>query len=71
MIYNYYVNLDSTRNPNYNHEVHKDGCIRMPSTEKRMYLGIFGRCEDALTAAKRIYPDADGCAICCPRCHRG
>ena len=52
MTYNYYVNMDSTGNPNHNHEVHKDGCIRMPSTEKRMYLGIFGRCEDALTAAK-------------------
>ena len=35
MIYNYYVNLDSTRNPNHNHEVHKDGCIRMPDAVNR------------------------------------
>ena len=36
----------------------------MPSDAK--YLGEFDSSEDALQAAKRTYPDADGCAFCCP-----
>lgn len=66
----YYVNRDVTNNPNYNHEVHKSTCPFMPSVQNRIYLGYFASCSDAIKAAKRYYNNVDGCAVCCPECHR-
>ena len=60
----YYVNRHQQVGSGFNHEVHKEGCAWMPSDAK--YLGEFDSSEDALQAAKRTYPDADGCAFCCP-----
>ena len=60
----YYVNRHQQVGSGFNHEVHKLGCYWMPSDAK--YLGEFDSSEDALQAAKRTYPDADGCAHCCP-----
>ena len=66
----YYVNRDTTYNPNHNHEVHKTGCYYMPSN--REYLGSFSSGVDAVAAAKkRGYSDADGCKTCCPEAHHG
>ena len=70
MLYHYYVNKNSTGNPNYNHEVHKDGCQWMPSVENRIYLGYFSSCSEALTEARKHYANVDGCVTCCSACHR-
>ena len=38
----------------------------MPASYYAEYLGEFDSSEDALRKAKETYPDADGCAHCCP-----
>lgn len=63
----YYVNKNAQENRD--HEVHKSGCSRMPEPENRLYLGEFATCHGAVAAAKRIYPEADGCYYCSPACH--
>lgn len=44
----YYVNKETMGNPNYNHEVHAEGCVWMPSAVNRIYLGYFSSCSDAI-----------------------
>ncbi len=61
----YYVN--KIAQPNGDHEVHKDGCIKMPSNRK--YLGNYTNCFEAVRAAKEDYPTANGCWICSRECH--
>ena len=65
----YYVNRHQQVGSGFNHEVHKLGCLWMPSDA--MYLGEFDSSEDALREAKKTYPDADGCAFCCPEINHG
>lgn len=65
----YYVNKNTTGNPNNNHEVHAEGCKWMPSIENRTYLGYFTSCSDAVKKAKESYTAVDGCKTCCPDCH--
>ena len=71
MYKHYYVNTDSSTNPNNNHEVHTEDCIWLPSASKRKYLGYYSDCADAVRKAKLYYINVDGCATCCPKCHRG
>lgn len=67
----YIVNNNQTRNPGLHHEVH--------TLEHALELGItskisLGYCVDefeAVRKAKIYYQDADGCAICCPKAHKG
>ena len=66
----YYVNKDSSNNPNYNHEVHTADCHLLPSPGNRDYLGFFSHCSEALREAKKRYNNVDGCIHCCPECHR-
>jgi hypothetical protein len=70
MLIHYVVNKISTGNPYYNHEVHTDGCQWMPLPENRVDLGYFNSCSEALTEARKYYSNVDGCATCCPSCHR-
>lgn len=56
--------------PNYDHEVHKEGCPWWPR-ESYIDLGEQPTCHSAVAAAKLRYPDANGCATCCPECHKG
>ncbi|MDO8949528.1 MAG: hypothetical protein Q7V61_03285 [Actinomycetota bacterium] len=64
----YYVN--DRAQANGDHEVHKDGCMFMPSAGNKRYLGEFTDCAPAVTKAKTIYPGStNGCATCCPACH--
>ena len=70
MFNHYYVNKVTTGNPNFNHEVHKSSCYYLPSETNRIYLGYFSSCSDAIKAAKAYFSNVDGCAICCPECHR-
>lgn len=62
----YYVNPEPDEDGD--NEVHQTGCHRMPNQAE--YLGQFSNCHDAVAAAKRRYPNADGCRICLPQCHR-
>ena len=53
------------------HEVHNlaspYGCL--PAEENRRDLGYFSSCAEAVSAAKRIYPDSNGCYYCARACH--
>ena len=71
MYKNYYVNQLTAGNPNNNHEVHTQDCYFVPSESNRIYLGSFSSCMDAVQVAKNFYTNVDGCATCCPNCHRG
>lgn len=70
MYKDYYVNRISTGNPNYNHEVHEKGCQWLPSEANRDYLGQYSSCTEAIKKAKEKYTNVDGCATCCPSCHK-
>ncbi len=66
---NYYVNKNAQNNGD--HEVHKQGCSRMPANANREYLGDFSDCHSAVKAAKnKGYTSADGCYYCCNPCHK-
>ncbi len=63
----YVVNMRAQSNGD--HEVHRIGCRSFPKPENRKALGEFSGCVGAVAMARRYYPGADGCAICCPQCH--
>lgn len=65
----YRVNKN-TQSPNYDHEVHKEGCRWWP-TESYIDLGERSSCIEAVAAAKTHYSDANGCKTCSPQCHKG
>jgi hypothetical protein len=44
--------------------VHRDGCPFLPESNKRIYLGKFDFPEDAVTSAKIICLNSDGCNFC-------
>ena len=64
----YYVNKNAQSNGD--NEVHGNPCDWMPLPANRIYLGSFDKCEDAVTAAKKLYPKtANGCIHCSKACH--
>ena len=63
----YYVNKNAQ--PNGDYEVHTLNCSYLPSFENRLFLGMFSNCSEAVQAAKKTYPQADGCYYCCKACH--
>jgi hypothetical protein len=63
----YYVH--KYKDPQGDHEVHIEGCSKMPLPENRMYLGEFSNCQDAVREAKKYYSPVDGCYYCCSPCH--
>lgn len=66
----YYVNINPQPWPeNGEHEVHKDGCPTPPFGSNRHDLGWFSNCQDAVTAARKVYSKVDGCKNCIPQCH--
>jgi hypothetical protein len=67
----YCVNNDHTRNPGLHHEVHTERHAKYLGIRNRTYLGYFEDCHSAVAKAKLFYADADGCAVCCPECHKG
>lgn len=71
MYQTYYVNNNQTRNPGYHHEVHTEAHMKQLGIRSATYVGVFSNEIDAVRAAMRIYADADGCATCCPRAHKG
>jgi hypothetical protein len=64
-MYDYYVNNNAQANGD--HEVHKEGCIYMPSNKK--HLGKFATCSGAVSEAKKTYSRANGCKTCSLECH--
>lgn len=63
----YYLNLlaqaDGYR------EVHTSDCSFLPNKATAIPLGEFTSCEHSLDAAKKLYPQVDGCYYCCRECH--
>lgn len=62
-----YVNKRAQSNGD--HEVHKEGCARLPDSANRMYLGEFNHCWKAVAEAKNFYHQVNGCYYCCRECH--
>lgn len=68
----YYLNKDTSSNPNNDHEVHAEGCVWMPSPLNRQYLGYYSNANQAVVKAKQMgYSKVDGCNTCCPEAHHG
>lgn len=67
----YYINNDQTRNPGLHHEVHTKEHAERLRISNKTYLGCFSSEVEAVHEGKKHFSDADGCAICCPRAHRG
>jgi len=67
---NYCVNTQAQAGSG-DHEVHDlastKGCL--PNPANRLDLGWHAHCSDAVTAAKRIYSDVNGCYYCANACH--
>ena len=67
----YYVNDNQTHNPGLHHEVHTKEHAEQLRIRSTTYVGYFSDEIHAVAQAKTIYSDADGCATCCPKAHRG
>ncbi len=50
--------------------VHKDDCQVRPDETWVEALGRFDGCEAAIAKARDIAGNVNGCALCCPDCHR-
>lgn len=64
----YYLNKNAQ--PSGEHEVHKDGCHRMPELQNRIYLGYFLNAKDAVREARKYFENVDGCYYCSEDAHR-
>ncbi|SHK83571.1 hypothetical protein SAMN05444266_101308 [Chitinophaga jiangningensis] len=51
-------------------EVHVETCQKLPLSQNRIRLGEYYHCAEAVNAARKLYPTADGCKICSPACNR-
>ena len=67
----YYVNKNQTCNPGLHHEVHTEEHAIWLGISSKINLGCCLNAIDAVAKAKAYYYDADGCAMCCPRAHKG
>lgn len=63
---NYYV---SKKAANGDHNVHKEGCPRLPKPENRLFLGYFSSGEGTVEEAKKYYAASDGCCFCAGEKH--
>ena len=64
----YYLNKNAQ--PSGEHEVHKEGCHRMPELQNRIYLGYFLNARDAVREARKYFDNVDGCYYCSEEAHR-
>ncbi len=64
----YYVSVNAQKTGE--HEVHSWLCSSLPNVNNRILVGSFDGCKDALKAAKKIFPQVDGCARCSPECNK-
>lgn len=63
----YYVN--DRGQVNGDHEVHKDGCYWLSLVQSKSDLGYHIDCRSAVTKAKTIYRQSNGCKYCSENCH--
>lgn len=63
----YYVNANAQANGD--HEVHTESCSWLPDSDNRIYLGNFDNCFDAVIAARKHFPQTNGCYYCSQACH--
>jgi len=63
--------VNTNAQPTGEHEVHNldAACGHLPDPQNRRQLGSFTSCSGAITEAKNIYANVDGCAYCAPDCH--
>ena len=71
MYKHYYINNNQTLNPGLHHEVHTKEHAEQLGIRSAQYVGYFASETEAVAQAKKIYSDADGCVVCCPKAHRG
>ena len=74
MLKRYFLNKDTTKNPNGNNEVHCEGCVVLQrlSRDNVVDLGYHENGIDAVKCAfRKGFPNADGCKRCSPEAHRG
>ncbi|PMR74291.1 hypothetical protein C1H69_13605 [Billgrantia endophytica] len=64
---NYYVN--DTPQPTGEREVHLQECWWLGQANSKTHLGHHATCRSAVTYARSIYGNVDGCAHCIPQCH--
>ena len=48
------------------HEVHAENCEWCPPAEHTNCVGEFDSSENAMEAARKLYPEANGCHHCMP-----
>lgn len=63
----YYVN--TKKQFNGDNEVHVYGCNYLPAESNRLFLGDYSSCQSAVTEAKRIGYNANGCCYCNKPCY--
>lgn len=69
----YFINMNQMNNPGLHHEVHKTTCQwgqNVPMNQRKN-LGYCSDEVEAVAKGKNYYSNADGCATCCPKAHRG
>ncbi len=59
----YYV--DKVSGLSSKHVVHAAHCESLPETPSRRFLGTFYNANAAILQARKYYPDATGCSVCC------
>ena len=69
----FYVMNCNAQSDSGDHEVHHVGCSWFDKIERKLLLGSFESCHEALAAAKRRFKGKkiDGCKYCSPECHTG
>lgn len=67
--YYYNKNTDSRGN----HEVHREDCSYLPSSQNRVYISYEKDCHSAIQRAKNATgkTNFDGCFFCSRACHTG
>ncbi|GGG90397.1 hypothetical protein GCM10007415_26080 [Parapedobacter pyrenivorans] len=63
----YYVSVGI----NGDYEVHHEHCTVIPALDTCKLLGEYYSCIVAVAEAIKIYPIANGCKTCSPKCHIG
>jgi hypothetical protein len=55
-----------SRDPRINviHTVHRQGCPFLPTSEKRILLGVFGSSQDAVKKGSGYFRSPAGCPFC-------
>jgi len=65
--------INKNQQSNGDYEIHNatTGCSFMPNPENQIDLGYHNNCQEAVSYAKRQYPNKkiNGCYYCCRPCH--